>query len=140
MSCGTSWATVTCGWYGNDSVRDSGPLRTSEASSSQLPMPLATATKTTSLTGVKVPVPDRCISKAGWAAATRARCSLIAGRSVQGTSVGGSSVTCGGTSAAWASPTLVRQSTSSCPQGSRSEEHTSELQSRQYLVCRLLLE
>src|SRR3712207_9302186 len=26
------------------------------------------------------------------------------------------------------------------PQGARSEEHTSELQSRQYLVCRLLLE
>src|SRR3712207_8034184 len=26
------------------------------------------------------------------------------------------------------------------PQRSRSEEHTSELQSRQYLVCRLLLE
>src|SRR3712207_6891570 len=26
------------------------------------------------------------------------------------------------------------------PRGSRSEEHTSELQSRQYLVCRLLLE
>src|SRR3712207_7509290 len=26
------------------------------------------------------------------------------------------------------------------PAGSRSEEHTSELQSRQYLVCRLLLE
>src|SRR3712207_8308064 len=26
------------------------------------------------------------------------------------------------------------------PQGVRSEEHTSELQSRQYLVCRLLLE
>src|SRR3712207_7118637 len=26
------------------------------------------------------------------------------------------------------------------PQTSRSEEHTSELQSRQYLVCRLLLE
>src|SRR3712207_7818251 len=26
------------------------------------------------------------------------------------------------------------------PPGSRSEEHTSELQSRQYLVCRLLLE
>src|SRR3712207_7411930 len=26
------------------------------------------------------------------------------------------------------------------PEGSRSEEHTSELQSRQYLVCRLLLE
>src|SRR5258707_10140643 len=29
---------------------------------------------------------------------------------------------------------------SSARQGSRSEEHTSELQSRQYLVCRLLLE
>src|SRR5947209_14630250 len=27
-----------------------------------------------------------------------------------------------------------------CSRGSRSEEHTSELQSRQYLVCRLLLE
>src|SRR3712207_7116802 len=27
-----------------------------------------------------------------------------------------------------------------CPRCSRSEEHTSELQSRQYLVCRLLLE
>src|SRR3712207_8207606 len=26
------------------------------------------------------------------------------------------------------------------PNGQRSEEHTSELQSRQYLVCRLLLE
>src|SRR3712207_7327075 len=29
---------------------------------------------------------------------------------------------------------------SSTERGSRSEEHTSELQSRQYLVCRLLLE
>src|SRR3712207_7608119 len=28
----------------------------------------------------------------------------------------------------------------SCPPRDRSEEHTSELQSRQYLVCRLLLE
>src|SRR3712207_7546978 len=27
-----------------------------------------------------------------------------------------------------------------CPMLARSEEHTSELQSRQYLVCRLLLE
>src|SRR3712207_8311312 len=27
-----------------------------------------------------------------------------------------------------------------CSGGARSEEHTSELQSRQYLVCRLLLE
>src|SRR3712207_7546987 len=29
---------------------------------------------------------------------------------------------------------------SAAPRASRSEEHTSELQSRQYLVCRLLLE
>src|SRR3712207_7583339 len=31
-------------------------------------------------------------------------------------------------------------SSSAWKRGSRSEEHTSELQSRQYLVCRLLLE
>src|SRR3712207_8457485 len=30
--------------------------------------------------------------------------------------------------------------TGPCPSAARSEEHTSELQSRQYLVCRLLLE
>src|SRR3712207_8150125 len=35
-------------------------------------------------------------------------------------------------------PALVK--ISSKPSSSRSEEHTSELQSRQYLVCRLLLE
>src|SRR3712207_8056582 len=34
-------------------------------------------------------------------------------------------------------PARTRASTLSCD---RSEEHTSELQSRQYLVCRLLLE
>src|SRR3712207_8520638 len=34
----------------------------------------------------------------------------------------------------------VGLSLSITPQLSRSEEHTSELQSRQYLVCRLLLE
>src|SRR3712207_8686382 len=33
-----------------------------------------------------------------------------------------------------------RRSSRSSPSGGRSEEHTSELQSRQYLVCRLLLE
>src|SRR5947209_14212636 len=37
-----------------------------------------------------------------------------------------------------ADPRIARSGTS--PQGHRSEEHTSELQSRQYLVCRLLLE
>src|SRR3712207_7525628 len=35
----------------------------------------------------------------------------------------------------WSSSSLL----ASC-KGNRSEEHTSELQSRQYLVCRLLLE
>src|SRR3712207_7625712 len=33
-----------------------------------------------------------------------------------------------------------RQRPAAPPQRGRSEEHTSELQSRQYLVCRLLLE
>src|SRR3712207_8928643 len=40
-------------------------------------------------------------------------------------------------------PPLLRQSRQPAPQSGgllRSEEHTSELQSRQYLVCRLLLE
>src|SRR3712207_8547674 len=36
-------------------------------------------------------------------------------------------------------PALAQPRTRSVP-GARSEEHTSELQSRQYLVCRLLLE
>src|SRR5476651_1503111 len=34
----------------------------------------------------------------------------------------------------------ARASRRSCTSPARSEEHTSELQSRQYLVCRLLLE
>src|SRR5215203_7443823 len=37
-------------------------------------------------------------------------------------------------------PPGSRTSTRARPSRSRSEEHTSELQSRQYLVCRLLLE
>src|SRR3989442_4701984 len=39
-------------------------------------------------------------------------------------------------------PTLLKANCFSAPrlQGSRSEEHTSELQSRPHLVCRLLLE
>src|SRR3712207_7352158 len=36
---------------------------------------------------------------------------------------------------AWFMPVLLKRSTAI-----RSEEHTSELQSRQYIVCRLLLE
>src|SRR3712207_8856737 len=35
---------------------------------------------------------------------------------------------------------LARGLVEAARQGGRSEEHTSELQSRQYLVCRLLLE
>src|SRR5438445_11819141 len=37
-------------------------------------------------------------------------------------------------------PTTRRAPAGACRSGPRSEEHTSELQSRQYLVCRLLLE
>src|SRR3712207_8027120 len=37
-------------------------------------------------------------------------------------------------------PPFKNRSTKRKPLTSRSEEHTSELQSRQYLVCRLLLE
>src|SRR5258707_3475350 len=37
-------------------------------------------------------------------------------------------------------PACVSQPTDSAVAALRSEEHTSELQSRQYLVCRLLLE
>src|SRR3712207_8131302 len=40
-----------------------------------------------------------------------------------------------GPSSGWLEPTNLRRSPTR-----RSEEHTSELQSRQYLVCRLLLE
>src|SRR3712207_6965690 len=39
-----------------------------------------------------------------------------------------------------AAPRASRSPAASRPPASRSEEHTSELQSRQYLVCRLLLE
>src|SRR3712207_7420534 len=37
-------------------------------------------------------------------------------------------------------PSLLLRSRRAAPLLARSEEHTSELQSRQYLVCRLLLE
>src|SRR3712207_6989853 len=40
----------------------------------------------------------------------------------------------------WGWGSRGRAPSSSCRQTCRSEEHTSELQSRQYLVCRLLLE
>src|SRR3712207_8027518 len=43
----------------------------------------------------------------------------------------------------WAAPSLdglLERKTATLSSGERSEDHTSELQSRQYLVCRLLLE
>src|SRR3712207_9060451 len=46
----------------------------------------------------------------------------------------------GGGGSAGLRGTSVAGGTSSTTVSSRSEEHTSELQSRQYLVCRLLLE
>src|SRR3712207_6986399 len=41
---------------------------------------------------------------------------------------------------AWAERALAPLLATPMPPRTRSEEHTSELQSRQYLVCRLLLE
>src|SRR3712207_8324665 len=48
--------------------------------------------------------------------------------------------TASATTAATAAPVASHAGTSTAPSATRSEEHTSELQSRQYLVCRLLLE
>src|SRR3989449_1637280 len=45
-----------------------------------------------------------------------------------------------GAPATWVSASGSRTGAGSCPTGPRSEEHTSELQSRLHLVCRLLLE
>src|SRR3712207_8047985 len=52
------------------------------------------------------------------------------------TTLPASSITCGATPTTCAPPTRPPSSLTR----TRSEEHTSELQSRQYLVCRLLLE
>src|SRR5438445_5726818 len=49
-------------------------------------------------------------------------------------------MTCGASAATWAGVAVAVQRTRSSNVCRRSEEHTSELQSRQYLVCRLLLE
>src|SRR3712207_8091499 len=50
------------------------------------------------------------------------------------TIIGDGEAETGPTAGAWHSNKFLN------PGGDRSEEHTSELQSRQYLVCRLLLE
>src|SRR3712207_7023469 len=47
---------------------------------------------------------------------------------------------CVGGHGTWSSARSARIYHHSAPLAARSEEHTSELQSRQYLVCRLLLE
>src|SRR3712207_7173924 len=44
-----------------------------------------------------------------------------------------------GTVCPFSSASSMKRSDTLCVSGCRSEEHTSELQSRQYLVCRLLL-
>src|SRR3712207_9223559 len=56
---------------------------------------------------------------------------LVYGKSVVMTALGSSQ---------WKGSHPPSKNTSNCPYNVRSEEHTSELQSRQYLVCRLLLE
>src|SRR3712207_7272562 len=60
-------------------------------------------------------------------------------RSTRGTDRPGRSSSSGGRPGRRACPRIL-SSRSRWIAGSRSEEHTSELQSRQYLVCRLLLE
>ena len=107
------------GGTGTTGPRASGPRRTSLASSSQLPMPRATATKTTSETGGR----RRCRQVHVEGRVRAGHLGQVCGdrRPVgDGTSVGGSSVTCGGTTLACGSPTLDRQSTSSCAHGSGS--------------------
>src|SRR5438445_3055607 len=47
---------------------------------------------------------------------------------------------CASPNGAYATAVTPRDAATTPREGSRSEEHTSELQSRQYLVCRLLLE
>src|SRR3712207_8422143 len=48
--------------------------------------------------------------------------------------------TAGGAAGRYLTAVGARGATGGLPATGRSEEHTSELQSRQYLVCRLLLE
>src|SRR3712207_7934409 len=57
-------------------------------------------------------------------------------------SISGATVSCSAKTSSIASSTTSSTTTRPGPASvaSRSEEHTSELQSRQYLVCRLLLE
>src|SRR3712207_6957034 len=75
------------------------------------------------------------------------RCKSRAGRDQlrysQSSSKRGASVASSSRCGVPGSPAAMRASASRSvggPSGARSEEHTSELQSRQYLVCRLLLE
>src|SRR5947209_17221210 len=53
---------------------------------------------------------------------------------------GAAVITSSDSTAVYYAATVVAGSLSAIPAATRSEEHTSELQSRQYLVCRLLLE
>src|SRR3712207_7115160 len=73
---------------------------------------------------------------------SRLRCAARrAGAARQGSGIGRVEAIIVGQAAAASSCGLInRGSTHAGNSSSRSEEHTSELQSRQYLVCRLLLE
>ena len=105
----SSWATVTCGWYGKDSSRVSGPVRTRRCRSSQPSTPSTTRTYTTGDTGRNVSVPARRTQNRVVAAATSVRCSPISSNCLVATGVGGSSVTCAGIRSAIGSPNVARQ-------------------------------
>src|SRR3712207_7117005 len=65
---------------------------------------------------------------------------IACGRSVFQTDVSPAPRIAGGRTSTVVSPPTSARAASAAFLVSRSEEHTSELQSRQYLVCRLLLE
>src|SRR3712207_7416898 len=76
----------------------------------------------------------------------RSRCSQVLattapreGRATIASTAPRATTRCAAERATTASP-AARATTTSTAMRARSEEHTSELQSRQYLVCRLLLE
>src|SRR3712207_7362281 len=72
----------------------------------------------------------RSTSRAGW---TRAQCGVNAAPEHPATRTRSATASASNHDA-------PGDAASSFTRGTRSEEHTSELQSRQYLVCRLLLE
>ena len=93
-----SWATVTCGWYGNSSSRSSGPLRIAPRAARSRDTPRATWMNTTGEVGRNVPGAGQVHrERLGRARPTSARCSSTSAMSRRPTGVGGSRVTCGKT-------------------------------------------